>query len=57
MKYKKLPKQKMSRQKFKLLLGKGGELDEIMEKSMLEKYNKGGKKAKLGGGTHNTYSG
>ena len=39
MKYKKLPKQKMSRQKFKLLLGKGGELDEIMEKSMLEKYN------------------
>ena len=57
MKHKKLPKQKMTRQKFKLLLGKGGELDEIMEKSMLEKYNKGCKKAKLGGGTHNTYSG
>ena len=55
MKHKKLPKQKMSRQKFKLL--RQGELDEIMEKSMLEKYNKGGKRAKLGGGTHNTYSG
>tara|TARA_R100000654_G_scaffold66723_1_gene95059 strand:- start:422 stop:667 length:246 start_codon:yes stop_codon:yes gene_type:complete len=68
-----LPKQKMSRQKTKLLMRSGGELDEIMMSSTIEKMRKGGnaerivkdvetglekKQAyKLGGGTHNTYSG
>ena len=68
-----LPKQKMSRQKTKLLMRTGGELDDIMMSSVIEKMRKGGdaervvrdaetgyesKQAyKLGGGTHNTYSG
>mgnify|MGYP003116284895 CR=1 FL=1 len=68
-----LPKQKMSRQKTKLLMRSGGELDEIMMSSVIEKMRQGGnakrvvrdaetgyesKQAyKLGGGTHNTYSG
>jgi|TARA_B110000902_G_scaffold215247_1_gene247641 hypothetical protein len=68
-----LPKGKMSRQKSKMLMRSGGELDEIMMNSVVEKMNYGGnaqrvvrdtetgiesKQAyKLGGGTHNTYSG
>jgi hypothetical protein len=67
-----LPMQKMSRQKSKLLMRSGGELDEMMMGSVTEKMRKGGnaervvkarhgkekKQAyKLGGSTHNTYSG
>ena len=37
-----LPKQKLSRQKTKLLMRSGGELDEIMMSSVIEKMNKGG---------------
>ena len=37
-----LPKQKLSRQKTKLLMRSGGELDEIMMASVVEKMNKGG---------------
>jgi hypothetical protein len=46
---------KLSRQKSKLLMRSGGELAEMVMGS-IEKFSKGGKK-KLGGGTHNTYSG
>jgi hypothetical protein len=68
-----LSKGKMSRQKTKMLMRSGGELEEIMMSSVIEKMNRGGnaervvrnnetgvesKQAyKLGGGTHNTYSG
>jgi hypothetical protein len=67
-----LPVQKMSRQKAKLLMRSGGELDEMMLGSLVEKMKKGGnakrivkgkngketmKAYKLGGGSHNTYSG
>jgi hypothetical protein len=68
-----LPMQKMSRQKSKLLMRSGGELDEMMLGSLVEKMKKGGnakrlaynnetgqesmQEYKLGGGTHNTYSG
>tara|TARA_R110002020_G_scaffold49102_2_gene140060 strand:+ start:431 stop:655 length:225 start_codon:yes stop_codon:yes gene_type:complete len=52
-----LPKQKMTKQKTKLLVRlTGGEIDNIMWGSPNQKMKKGGKK-KLGGGTHNTYSG
>ena len=37
-----LPKQKMSRQKTKLLMRSGGELDEIMMSSVIEKMRQGG---------------
>ena len=37
-----LPKQKLSRQKSKLLMRSGGELEEIMMNSVIEKMNKGG---------------
>jgi len=47
---------KMSRQKSKLLMRSGGELDEMILGN-IEKFPKGGAKKKLGGGTHNTYSG
>ena len=49
---------KMSRQRTKLLMkSTGGELDELIM-GKIEKFKKGGKaKKKLGGGTHNTYSG
>jgi len=46
---------KLSRQKSKLLMRSGGELSEMIMGN-IEKFSKGGKK-KLGGGTHNTYSG
>ena len=52
-----LPKQKMTKQKTKLLVRlTGGEIDNIMWGSPNQKMKKGGKK-KLGGGTHNTYNG
>lgn len=52
-----LPKQKMTKQKTKLLVRmSGGELDNLMFGQSKSKMKKGGKK-KLGGGTHNTYSG
>ena len=44
------------RQKSKLLMRSGGELDEMILGN-IEKFPKGGAKKKLGGGTHNTYSG
>lgn len=47
---------KISRQKSKLLMRSGGELDEMILGN-IEKFPKGGSKKKLGGGTHNTYSG
>tara|TARA_R110000772_G_scaffold80298_1_gene171442 strand:- start:2387 stop:2581 length:195 start_codon:yes stop_codon:yes gene_type:complete len=47
---------KLSRQKSKLLMSSGGELDEMILGN-IEKFPKGGAKKKLGGGTHNTYSG
>jgi|TARA_B110000196_G_scaffold27431_1_gene20685 hypothetical protein len=47
---------KLSRQKSKLLMRSGGELDEMILGN-IEKFPKGGAKKKLGGGTHNTYSG
>ncbi|MGK0255751.1 MAG: hypothetical protein ACI81I_000357, partial [Arcobacteraceae bacterium] len=37
-----LPKQKLTRQKSKLLMRSGGELDDIMMSSIIEKMNKGG---------------
>ena len=65
-----MPSQKLTRQQSKLLMKSGGELDQMM---FTEKMRKGGdakrlarnvetgkerKQAyKLGGGTHNTYSG
>jgi len=53
-----LPKQKMTKQKTKLLVRmSGGELDNLMFGQSKSKMKKGGKKKKLGGGTHNTYSG
>ena len=68
-----LPKQKLTRQKSKMLMRSGGELDDMMMSSIVEKMNKGGdakrlardyetgsesmQEYKLGGGTHNTYSG
>tara|TARA_R100000541_G_scaffold370_5_gene3135 strand:+ start:5015 stop:5200 length:186 start_codon:yes stop_codon:yes gene_type:complete len=52
-----LPKQKVTKQKTKLLVRlNGGELDNMMFGAPRKKMTKGGKK-KLGGGTHNTYSG
>ncbi len=52
-----LPKQKITKQKTKLLVRlNGGELDSMMFGSPRKVMSKGGKK-KLGGGTHNTYSG
>tara|TARA_R110001592_G_scaffold45643_2_gene145839 strand:+ start:1645 stop:1869 length:225 start_codon:yes stop_codon:yes gene_type:complete len=63
---------KISRQQSKLLMRSGGELDEMMMSSVVEKMNKGGdakrlvkgedglerkQSYKLGGGSHNTYSG
>jgi|TARA_B110000444_G_scaffold238282_1_gene251728 hypothetical protein len=64
---------KMSRQKSKMLMRTGGELDDMMLGSVIEKMNKGGNAKRiardfetgqetkqaynLGGGTHNTYSG
>jgi len=47
--------EKLSRQKAKLLMRTGGELDQMIM-GRIQKFNKGGKR-KLGGGTHNTYSG
>ena len=68
-----LPKGKMTRQKTKMLMRTGGELEEMMLGSVIEKMNNGGNAQrivrdtesgiessqpyKLGGGTHNTYSG
>ena len=69
-----LQRQKMTKQKAKLMCKQGGgELDDIMYGSMVEKMNKGSKAKRnaysaetgresmqeygLGGGTHNTYSG
>lgn len=68
-----MPSQKLTRQQSKLLMRTGGELDQMMFGSVTEKMRKGGdakrlarnaetgketKQAyKLGGGTHNTYSG
>ena len=68
-----MPSQKLTRQQSKLLMRSGGELDEMMTSSMVEKMTKGGdakrlarnyetgdesmQEYKLGGGTHNTYSG
>ena len=68
-----MPTQKLTRQQSKLLMRTGGELDQMMLGSVTEKMRKGGnanriarnaetgketKQAyKLGGGTHNTYSG
>tara|TARA_R110002051_G_scaffold321795_2_gene410444 strand:- start:22642 stop:22890 length:249 start_codon:yes stop_codon:yes gene_type:complete len=68
-----LPKQKLSRQKSKMLMRSGGELDDMMLGSLIEKFRKGGKAKrlarnaetgietkqayKMGGGTRNTYSG
>ena len=68
-----LPMQKLTRQKSKMLMRSGGELDDMMTSSLVEKMTKGGdakrlarnyetggesmQEYKLGGGTHNTYSG
>jgi|TARA_R110000796_G_scaffold185_15_gene771 hypothetical protein len=69
-----LPYQKLTKQKSKLLCKQaGGELDDMIYGSMVEKMRKGGnakrlsrnnetgqesmQEYKLGGGTHNTYSG
>jgi|TARA_B110000977_G_scaffold78459_1_gene105565 hypothetical protein len=69
-----LQRQKMTKQKAKLMCKQGGgELDDIMYGSMVEKMTKGTKAKRnaysaetgvesmqeygLGGGTHNTYSG
>ena len=69
-----LPYQKLTKQKSKLLCKQaGGELDDMIFGSMVEKMRKGGnakrlsrnnetgqeymQEYKLGGGTHNTYSG
>mgnify|MGYP003639586231 FL=1 len=68
-----MPSQKLSRQQSKLLMRSGGELDDMMFGSITEKMRQGGnakrlarnaetgkeskQSYKLGGGTHNTYSG
>ncbi len=68
-----LQQQKLTKQKAKLLLRQGGEMEDILYTSMVEKMRKGGdaerltrdaetgietsQAYKLGGGTHNTYSG
>jgi hypothetical protein len=69
-----LQRPKMTKQKAKLMCKRaGGELDDIMYGSMVEKMTKGGSAKRnvysaetgresmqeynLGGGTHNTYSG
>tara|TARA_R110000822_G_scaffold180330_1_gene320077 strand:- start:204 stop:533 length:330 start_codon:yes stop_codon:yes gene_type:complete len=68
-----MPSQKLSRQQTKLLMKSGGELNNMMFGSITEKMRKGGnakrlaknyetggesmQEYKLGGGTHNTYSG
>ena len=68
-----MPSQKLSRQQSKLLMRSGGELDDMMFGSITEKMRHGGnakrlarnaetgkeskQSYKLGGGTHNTYSG
>jgi len=69
-----LHRQKLTKQRSKLLCRRaGGELDDLMYGSMVEKMRKGGnakrnalnnetgeetmQKYNLGGGTHNTYSG
>ena len=68
-----MPLQKLSRQQSKLLMRSGGELDDMMFGSITEKMRHGGnakrlarnaetgkeskQSYKLGGGTHNTYSG
>ena len=68
-----MPSQKLSRQQSKLLMRSGGELDDMMFGSITEKMRYGGnakrlarnaetgkeskQSYKLGGGTHNTYSG
>ena len=74
MKNQKLPYQKLTKQKSKLLCKQvGGELDNMIYGSMIEKMRKGGnakrlsrnnetgqesmQEYKLGSGTHNTYSG
>lgn len=50
-----LKMEKLSRQKAKLLMRNGGELEQMIM-GRIQKFNKGGKR-KLGGGNHNTYSG
>ena len=68
-----MPSQKLTRQQSKLLIRSGGELDDMMFGSITEKMRRGGnakrlarnaetgkeskQSYKLGGGTHNTYSG
>tara|TARA_R110002167_G_scaffold89681_1_gene241940 strand:+ start:378 stop:689 length:312 start_codon:yes stop_codon:yes gene_type:complete len=68
-----MPSQKLTRQQSKLLMRSGGELDDMMLGSITEKMRHGGnakrlarnaetgkeskQSYKLGGGTHNTYSG
>ena len=68
-----MPSQKLTRQQSKLLMRSGGELDDMMFGSITEKMRRGGnakrlarnaetgkeskQSYKLGGGTHNTYSG
>lgn len=69
-----LQRQKLTKQRSKLLCRQGGgELDDLMYGSMIEKMRKGGNAKRnaynnetgeetmqeynLGGGTHNTYSG
>ena len=68
-----MPSQKLSRQQSKLLMRSGEELDDMMFGSITEKMRHGGnakrlarnaetgkeskQSYKLGGGTHNTYSG
>tara|TARA_R110001632_G_scaffold82191_1_gene182536 strand:- start:30 stop:341 length:312 start_codon:yes stop_codon:yes gene_type:complete len=68
-----MPSQKLTRQQSKLLMRSGGELDDMMFGSITEKMRHGGnakrlarnaetgkeskQSYKLGGGTHNTYSG
>lgn len=69
-----LQQQKLTKQKAKLLLRRaGGEMEDILYTSMIEKMRQGGdakrlardfetgietsQAYKLGGGTHNTYSG
>jgi len=68
-----MPSKKLTRQQSKLLMRSGGELDDMMFGSITEKMRHGGnakrlarnaetgkeskQSYKLGGGTHNTYSG
>ena len=42
-----LPKQKLSRQKSKMLMRTGGELENMMLNSVVEKMNKGGNAKRL----------